>query len=225
MYSDDDGATWSAPRDLTPQFKDPAWRGVLCTSGTNIQLSSGRYVVPLVVRDEADVKSSRNAYSDDGGVHWKAGVAIGPGTDESHCVELADGTVLQNMRNGRERAVARSSDGGVTFGPVTHDPALIDAVCNASIVRYRHAGRDLVLFTNAASAKREKLTVRYSSDGCRTWTSGRVLHAGPAAYSAAIMLNDGTIGVLYERGEQSPIERITFARFGLRWLESAGQTR
>ena len=39
---------------------------------------------------------------------------------------LADGTVLQNMRNGKTRAVARSKDGGMTFGEMTHDAALID---------------------------------------------------------------------------------------------------
>jgi len=221
MYSDDEGATWSAPRDLTPQFKDPAWQGMFSASGTDIQLSTGRYVVPVTVRDTAGVMCARNIYSDDSGTTWKIGPSIAPGTDESHCVELADGTVLQNMRNGHTRAVARSTDGGVTFGPVTHDAALIDPICNASIARYRHGGRDLLLFTNAASLKRENLTIKLSADGGVTWPIARVIHAGPASYSTVVVLNDGSIAVLYERGEKSPIEKITFARFDLKWVEAA----
>ena len=134
-------------------------------------------------------------------------------------MELADGTVLQNMRNGKTRAVARSRDGGVTFDSENgHDAALIDPTCNAGLARYRHGKHDLLVFTNAASAKRENLTVRLSHDGGVSWLESRVIHAGPAAYSTVIPLRDGTIGVLYERGEKHAVERITFARFDLDWI-------
>lgn len=214
MYSDDDGETWSQAVDLTPQIKDPAWEAMFPTSGTHFQTSKGRYVVPMVVRGGDKVVRAHNAYSDDGGKTWKMGAAIGDKTDESKAVELAGGTVLQNMRNGARRAVARSTDGGVTFGPVTHDEALLDPSCNAGIVR---AGKRLI-FTNAASARRERLTVRVSEDGGISWPRGRVLHAGPAAYSTVIVLKDGSVGVLYERGETSSVERITFARFAVSWV-------
>jgi sialidase-1 len=46
----------------------------------------------------------------------------------------------------------------------------------------------------------------------------RLLHEDPAAYSSFAVLRDKTIGLLYERGETQPYERITFARFSLRWL-------
>lgn len=208
ISSDDDGATWSTPRDLTPQVKDPDWQAMFSTSGTHIQASSGRYLVPLVVRDGRGVVSSRNAYSDDAGFAWKVGAAIGPGTDESKCVELPGGAIMQNMRNGPARAVAISNDGGVTFGPVSHDAALIDPVCNAGITRDRHR----LLFTNAASSKRENLTIRLSTDWGKTWPGSRVLHAGPAAYSTVLVLRDGSIAVMYECGEKSAYETIVFAR-------------
>lgn len=215
MHSDDDGETWSQPVDLTPQIKDPSWQALFATSGTSIQTGQGRFLVPLVVRDGKGVVASRNAYSDDRGRTWHVGEAIGTGTDESHNVELKGGTILQNMRHSTTRAVARSADGGVTFGPLANDPALIDPRCNAGIVRYRRGRRDLLVFTNAASSRRENLTVKVSADEGRTWSAGRTIHAGPAAYSTVIQLRDGTIGVLYERGEKHPVERITFARFRL----------
>lgn len=208
IYSDDDGTTWSEPRDLTPQVKDPEWQAMFATSGTHIQTSKGRMLVPMVVRDAQGVVSSRNAYSDDHGETWKIGAAIGAGTDESKCVELPHGVIMQNMRSNETRAVALSHDGGVTFGEVTHDAALIDPVCNAGITR---AGNRLI-FTNAASTHRDNLTVKVSWDWGKTWTVKRVLHAGPAAYSTVIGMPDGSIGVLYECGKTSAYEKIVFER-------------
>jgi sialidase-1 len=215
MSSDDDGVTWGKPLDLTPQIKDAAWCAMFATSGTHFQTSRGRYLVPMAVLDGNRKFGSRNAYSDDSGRTWKIGPLIASDCDESKAVELADGTVLQNMRNGKTRAIARSRDGGVTFDSENrHDAALIDPSCNAGLARYRN----LLLFTNAASAKRQNLTVRLSRDGGVTWPVSRVIHAGPAAYSTVIPLRDGTIGVLYERGEKYSVEKITFARFDLSWI-------
>jgi sialidase-1 len=206
MHSDDEGATWSAPEDLTPQLKRPEWQAVFATSGTHFQTSKGRFLV----RDAAGVISSRNAWSDDHGVSWHTGEPLGPGSDESKAIELKDGTILQNARQGPRRAIGRSTDGGITFGPVEHDDALIDAICNAGLARYTRARKDVVIFTNAASTKRENLTLRLSYDGGRSWPVSHVLYGGPAAYSTAIPLKDGSIAILYERGEKSPYERITF---------------
>jgi sialidase-1 len=221
MFSDDDGQSWSAPIDLTPQVKDPAWQALFATSGTHIETSKRRYLVPLVVKDGRGTVSALNAYSDDRGKTWKAGSAIGTGTDESRAIELKDGTILQNLRHGKIRSIARSKDGGATFGPVEQDPALIDAVCNAGLTRYQVSGSDLLVFTNAASTKRENLTVKISPDEGKTWPYARTIHAGPAAYSTVIVLSDGSLGVLYERGDSSSVERITFARFNLEWVKAA----
>ncbi len=221
ISSDDDGLTWSRPVDLTPQIKDPSWQAMFATSGTHFQISRGRYLVPLVVRDGDKQVTARNSYSDDSGKTWRIGPAIAPGSDESKAVELSDGAVLQNMRNGKTRALARSRDGGITFDTQNaHDAALIDPSCNAGLARYRRGGRDLLVFTNAAAAKRENLTIKLSHDGGGTWPESRTIHAGPAAYSTVIPLRDGTIGVLYERGEKSAAERITFARLDLSWIVS-----
>ena len=221
IHSDDDGVTWSPAQDLTPQVSHPDWQGLFATSGTNIQTRTGRLLVPLAVRDEKGIVGSRDAYSDDHGKTWKTGAWAGTGTDESHVVELADGTIMQNMRNGHTRAISRSSDGGATFSPMDHDPTLIDPICNAGITRYMRKGKNILIFTNAAdSAKRQRLTVRLSYDSGKTWPVSRVIQLGPAAYSTVIVLRDGRIGVLFEQGEKSSIEKITFARFSLDWVKA-----
>ena len=218
MYSDDDGSTWSEPIDLTPQVKDPSWQAMFSTSGTDIQTSTGRFLVPLVVRDDKGVIRSRNAYSDDHGKTWKSGEAIGDGTDESHNVELKGGIILQNMRNGKTRAIAQSNNGGMSFGPVSHDQALVDPGCNAGITRYRRGKTDALLFTNAASSRRENLTIKVSYDEGLTWSLERIINSGPSGYSTVIPLDDGGIGVLYERGDTYAAERITFTRFAFDWI-------
>ena len=218
MHSDDEGTSWSDAEDLTPQLKDATWQAVFAASGTDIQTRSGRFLMPLVVRDGEGVLHSANAYSEDHGKSWKAGAFIGEGTDESHTVELGDGTIEQNMRNGKSRAVALSHDGGVTFGPVRHDATLIDPGCNAGITRGRFGRRNVLIFTNAAAAARQNLTVKLSFDGGQSWPVVRVLNGGPSGYSTVICLRDGSIGVLYERGNSGPAEEITFARFGLDWV-------
>jgi len=218
VFSDDDGATWSSQIDLTPQLKDPTWQGIFVTSGTDIQLRSGRFLLALVARDRVGVIHSVDAYSDDHGKSWHVGRIIGDATDESHPIQLRNGDVMQNMRNGKTRAIAISKDGGATFGAVTHDAALIDPTCNAGITRYDNGKTHLILFTNDASTRRENLTIKASYDDGRTWPLQKNIYPGPAAYSTVIQLQNGSIGVLYEYGKTDSVERIGFAHFNLAWL-------
>ncbi len=220
MYSDDQGTTWSRPVDITPEIKKPCWQALFATSGTDIQLKSGRFLMPLVVRDAKGIIHSVNAYSDDHGKTWKVGEFIGSGTDESHPVELNDGIVMQNMRDGDTRAIAESANGGISFGPVYHDATLIDPGCNAGITSFPSGRQNLLIFTNAANSRsRKNLTVKVSYDQGRTWSLALVINPGPSGYSTVIPLNNDDIGVLYERGGPLAVGRITFARFNLRWIK------
>ena len=133
-------------------------------------------------------------------------------------MELKDGTILQNFRDGQTRLAGRSKDGGITVESLHPDPVLIEPGCNAGLARDTHSAKDVLIFTNPASHVRERLTVRLSFDGGHTWPQSRVLWAGKAAYSSTIALSDGTIGVLYERGVERSTEKITFARFNLEWV-------
>ena len=62
------------------------------------------------------------------------------------------------------------------------------------------------------------MTVRISYDECRSWNDGKLLCAGPSAYSSLCVAPDMTICCLYERGQEHPYETLTLARFSLEWL-------
>ncbi|HNY28814.1 MAG TPA: sialidase family protein [Candidatus Sumerlaeota bacterium] len=229
--SSDDGATWDKPVEITRAVKRPDWTWYATGPGNGIQLRGGRLVIPCdhKVRVEGTERDhSHVLYSDDHGKNWQVGGIAWEKTNESAVAELKDGTLLLNMRNNHgksRRSVAKSADGGLTWSPVAFDDALVEPVCEASLVTTRrwNEADDELLFSNPADTQRVRLTVRLSRDGGRTWPMSRSLHEGPAAYSSLCPLGGGEAGILYERGDKTPYERITFARFGLDWLEEEGK--
>ena len=234
--SDDDGRTWSKPREITDSTKRPEWRWYATGPGVGIQLTrspwKGRLVIPcdhsVVTPEDPTGYHSHVIFSDDHGQTWKLGGVIRPAVNECQVVELTNGTLLINMRNydrsQTTRAVATSSDGGMTWSAVRHDPALVEPICQASFLRYTQrpdADRNRLLFSNpghAESGRRRDMTVRMSYDEGKTWPVERLLRPGPAAYSSLAVLPNEKIACLFEGGRQHPYERIVFARFSRRWL-------
>lgn len=237
-HSTDDGVTWTKPQEITASVKKPDW-GWYATGPVNgIQLTRGeqmgRLVIPAnhsetIVKDDTTNTVSRSHvfYSDDHGQTWHIGGIEDKKTNESTVAELSDGELMQNMRsshNRNRRVVATSDDGGLTWSRVRFDEALIEPVCQASLFRYSwpDEGKSRLLFSNPASLKREKLTVRLSYDEGGTWAVSKLFYAGPSAYSCLTRLPDNSIGCLFECGKKSAYETITLARIPLSWLEEAG---
>ena len=151
--SDDDGATWSAPADLSAAIKKPNWTWYATGPGHGIQLASGRLIIPcchtVAVNMKADDPEYAHViYSDDGGKSWHLGGEVGPGCDEPAVVELPDGRIYLNSRNPLpsevgHRAYAFSRDGGLTFSPRQVDAALIEPTlwggCQGSLVLRRRS--------------------------------------------------------------------------------------
>lgn len=136
-------------------------------------------------------------------------------------------SLMMNMRSGHgqhQRAVAIATDLGVSWTPLAHDSTLIEPVCQASIIRFtdRRDGwsKDRLLFSNPANNDRPriKMMVRVSYDERKTWPVEKLIDSGKTANSCLTVLSDGTVGLLYERGEKHATQRLAFARFNLEWL-------
>ncbi len=223
VRSDDDGLSWSAPTDITNATKKPEWGWYATGPGRSIQLATGRIVVPCDHRDTTDGSSRSHVIWSDDGIAWHLGGSLGPDTDESQVAELEDGSLVINMRDlstEHRRAVARSQDGGQTWSETERDAALPDSSCQGSLLQTPHG----LVFSNPdseAAMIRQRLTVRLSKDGGRTWPISKVLREGPSAYSALASLPDGRLGCLYENGDLGPLlpyDRLTFASFSVEWL-------
>jgi len=155
ITSDDDGATWSEPIDITVQVKAD-WMCFLGTGpGNAIQLTgaehAGRILVPVYYSHEAGgtgYLSCAAIYSDDGGATWTLGASPNDGREvlgavvhsrdladeraslyESVLVEGSDGAVhvwARNQHPSGRVAHAVSRDGGATWGEVDHDAQLTE---------------------------------------------------------------------------------------------------
>jgi sialidase-1 len=229
--SDNDGLTWTQPREITADVKQTNWTWYATGPGAGLQIQQGPHAGRLIIpcdHIEAGTKHyySHVIYSDDQGRAWKLGGST-PQHQVNECevAELTGHRLLLNMRNydrsQQTRQSAISQDGGLTWTEQQHVPELIEPICQASLRRYSWPGPDrksILLFSNPASRKREEMTVRLSYDEGQTWPLDRLLYSGPAAYSCLVVLPDQTIGCLYERGIQHPYETIVFARFNQAWV-------
>ncbi|MDB6023088.1 MAG: glycosyl hydrolase repeat-containing protein [Pedosphaera sp.] len=234
MHSSDDGKSWSAPEEITRSVKMTNWGWYATGPDNGIQLTRGPHAGRIVIpanHSEAGKAAAHAAtrshvfFSDDHGKTWQLGGTEEPETNESTVAELSDGSVMQNMRSyheGHRRAVATSQDGGATWSPVRLDSALTEPICQGSLLRCtwpENGEKSRLIFSNPASLKREKMTVRVSYDEGRTWAASRLLCDGPSAYSCLTVLPDKSIGCLYECGQKNSYERIVLARFPVAWLD------
>lgn len=239
-HSDDDGKSWSKPVCISDSARLDDWRWYATGPGIGIQIKRGKYAGRLVIpanhsytetRDGVFRKNNKYGYgshviySDDHGRTWKISETITPGCNESQVVELSDGSLMMNMRSYNRkqcRAVSISKDGSRSWSEITHDPTLIEPVCQASMITYSHSSNrnnSWILFSNPADKKsRIRMTVRLSHDDGRTWPVSRILHDGPAAYSNLAVLENGEIACFYEGGEKNPYENMIFEKFSLEWL-------
>jgi len=181
IYSNDDGLTWSKPRDLNPEVKEPWMRFIGTGPGRGIQLTKGehkgRLVFPIYYTNSHGMQSSAVIYSDDHGVTWKRGESPNDGRvwvdgktvfysetltnslaqlTEAQVVELANGDLKMFMRNPAlpRVAVAISKDGGQTWEPnVEFDRVLLEPYCQLTVINYPDLGdgKDRLIFANPAS--------------------------------------------------------------------------
>jgi sialidase-1 len=241
--SEDDGATWSAARDLTSDLVRPEWNSWYATGpGHALQLRSGPHKGRLIVpaNHEGD-GGARNGgpqgthlnFSDDGGLTWHIGADDTRRTNdvtpqEVSPAELPDGRIYLSARDNTgtdqgNRAYATSSDGGQTFdAPFRTLPRLDTPRVQGSVIS---SGHKLYLSAPDHPVTREIMAVRTSSDDGRDFRSvGKVIYWGPSAYSDLVGLGGDHLGLLYEAGDAGPYEQIRWARFNDAYLATPNGT-
>lgn len=233
ITSTDNGRTWSKSLNITTSVHRPLapsynaaynfiedWRTNALTPGHALQLTYGKNKGRIFVAanhaagaksDNIETNKAHCFYSDDHGDTWRLGATVEmPGGNESTAAELADGSVLQNIRYknavDKFRVLAFSKNGGETWDTAYVCKELPDPVCEGSMISLHFKKEHLVLFSNAASqTKREKLTVRVSKDNGRSWPVSFLVDGGDASYSDMVNIQSKNIGLLYEKGSDGGI--------------------
>ena len=215
ITSADCGHTWTTPRSLAPALQQHN-DGVRPGPGRGIQLTS---VGPKAGRILMSGSFSQRFpgtipaidvvwYSDDHGQSYTLSPARLPLGDESTLVQLANGSVVINMRNQAAsacscRLVAISHDAGETFSAPYHIPDLIEpGGCQGSLLRLVD-GPHLFFSNPASKAGRVNMTIKRSSDGGATWPDAVVVYQGASAYSCLAELSSetpGRVGLAFEHG-------------------------
>ncbi|MFK7845308.1 MAG: exo-alpha-sialidase [Rhodothermales bacterium] len=219
MESIDNGRSWSTPRDITAQITKPEWHNdfKFITSGRGILTRSGMLVHTLV-----NLENGLHLFaSKDHGQSWfLIDTPVKP-ANESKIVELQDGRWMINSRvnGGGMRHVHVSKDQGQTWES-RPEPELIDPGCNGSIIRYTDVNdgysKNRLLFSNAKMVEgRKNMTVRISYDEGQTWSAGKTIYPEGSAYSSLTILENGEIGLFFEKDDY---KENVFTSFSLSWL-------
>ncbi|GHB67353.1 sialidase family protein [Persicitalea jodogahamensis] len=241
----DNGLSWSEAMNITSQTSRPNapatnpaytfsedWRSYANTPGHALQIQKGTYKGRVFVaanhsagpaQDKFRDYRAHAFYSDDHGKTFKISPDVDyAGSNEATAAETSDGSLLLNCRNqsgdAKYRIQAFSRDAGASWKEVKIMEQLPDPVCQGSLISYKpKRGKPVLLFSNLDSQdKRENLTIRQSTDDGQTWSAGKVVYSGPAAYSDLVVQKNGDIGVLYEK---DGYKHIVYAQLAYDWLK------
>lgn len=178
-HSDDDGETWSCPRDITYQVREPWMQFYGIGPGTGISLHTGehkgRLLIPTYSTNHPTKldtnQAARVIYSDDQGETWQSGEAVNDGriledgseihsstmnhkeaqNTEATVIQLDSGAVKLFMRNMNGYIqMATSFDGGQTWeNTVESFPDQTDVYCQLSAIQTVQDKQEYVIVTNA----------------------------------------------------------------------------
>ncbi|MGI9456261.1 MAG: exo-alpha-sialidase, partial [Aeoliella sp.] len=236
-HSDDDGLSWSIPRDVTHTTKRVKVNSTATGPGIGIVLTRGEHKGRIIMPTNEGWFEGKNrffnvyaCYSDDHGETWKNGETAPNGSpgngNEVQMVELSDGSIQLNSRSNagsRLRKLAVSNDGGATWSPLKDHQQLPEPQCMGSVLRYSfpEEGKSRILYAGPGTKRgRSQGTVRISYDEGKTWPVAKMVDPDGYAYSCLTKLPNGDVGLLYEA---NGYKQIRFMRLPLAALEHQGR--
>ena len=248
--SSDDGITWSKGEDITSQIYGTqckvesrrGWYAAFVSSGNGIQLSTGRILFVINVRESRatapNTFKNYALYSDDGGNTWQVSknAPTTTGGNESKIVELADGRLLMTSRPnyGNNRMHAYSEDGGDNWTASTAHKDITAAGSNGDMIYYTSVknGWDTNRIIHFIPTSKTPASddpqyndgrqgpsnpyFYYSYDDGKTFKKKGPIRTGASGYSSLAVLYDGSIGILFEN--KSWGGPIKFMRVNFEWL-------
>lgn len=236
IISKDGGKTWSKPVDHTKSLygagsPHPNWLGGFSGSGAGLQRRDGTLVSPFVNRESADGSGNgvtQNCYlfmSKDGGETWHvSGNSANAPSDEPKVLERNNGDLAVSIRAQGYNYFNVTPDDGKTWKhpfKTRFTTGISGNGCDGEYMYWCSTldGNpwDVVFQTIPNAPNRQNLCIALSEDEGETFSTPKTICPRGAAYSAATVLPDGTLGVYYEENGVYGCFTMRFVRFSLDW--------
>ena len=236
ITSRDGGLTWEAPVDHTDDLfgancsnpKTKTWKSGFSGSGAALQKRDGTLVSSFVNRQADNSQHFYFFMSKDGGESWYvSGTSGTSGADEPKSLERNNGDLAISVRSSGYNYYNYTSDDGETW----HKPSqtrftsgISGNACDGEYMVWCSTVEgnpwDIALQTLPNSPSRQNVSIALSTDEGATFGTPKTICPRGSAYSAAVVLPDGTLGVYYEENGVFGGYTMRFVRFSLDWASN-----
>ncbi len=234
VVSHDNGETWEAPVDHTDDLygaycDDPVrktWQSGFSGSGAALQKRDGTLVSSFTNRQADNSQHFYFFMSKDGGQSWYvSGTSGTSGADEPKTLERNNGDLAISVRHSGYNYHNVTSDDGATWhypSQTQFTTGISGNACDGEYMVWCSTVEgnpwNIALQTLPNSGNRENVSIALSTDEGSTFGTPKTLCPRGSAYSAAVVLPDGSLGVYYEEnGLSTGGFTMRFIRFSLDW--------
>ena len=236
ITSRDGGLTWETPVDHTDDLygancsneKTKTWKSGFSGSGAALQKRDGTLVSSFVNREADDSQNFYFFMSKDGGKNWYvSGTSGTKSADEPKTLERNNGDLAISVRaSGYNYYNYTSNDGETWYKPsqTRFTTGISGNACDGEYMVWCSTLEgnpwNIALQTIPNSGSRENVSIALSTDEGATFGTPKTICPRGSAYSATVVLPDGTLGVYYEENGLFGGYTMRFVRFSLDWASN-----
>ncbi|MBR5576459.1 MAG: exo-alpha-sialidase [Bacteroidaceae bacterium] len=236
ITSKDGGLTWETPVDHTNDLfgancaneKTNTWKSGFSGSGAALQKRDGTLVSSFVNRAEDNSQNFHFFMSKDGGKSWYvSGTSGTKSADEPKTLERNNGDLAISVRASGYNYYNYTSDNGETWHNASQtrfNSGISGNACDGEYMVWCSTLEgnpwDIAFQTIPNSGSRENVSIALSTDEGATFGTPKTICPSGSAYSATVVLPDGTVGCYYEENGLFGGYTMRFVRFSLDWASN-----
>ncbi len=236
IISRDGGLTWEAPVDHTDDLfgancsnpNTKTWKSGFSGSGAALQKRDGTLVSSFVNRQADNSQHFYFFMSKDGGQSWYvSGTSGTSGADEPKTLERNNGDLAISVRSSGYNYYNYTSNDGETWhlpSQTRFTSGISGNACDGEYMVWCSTVEgnpwNIAFQTLPNSGSRQNVSIALSTDEGATFGTPKTICPTGSAYSAAVVLPDGTLGVYYEENGVFGGYTMRFVRFSLDWASN-----
>ena len=236
ITSYDGGLTWEKPVDHTDDLfgancdnpETKTWKSGFSGSGAALQKRDGTLVSSFVNRQADNSQHFYFFMSKDGGKNWYVSGTSGTSSaDEPKTLERNNGDLAISVRSSGYNFHNYTSDDGATWhlpSQTRFTTGISGNACDGEYMVWCSTLEgnpwDIALQTLPNNSSRQNVSIALSTDEGETFGTPKTICPRGSAYSAAVVLPDGTLGVYYEENGVYDGFVMRFVRFSLDWASN-----